>query len=775
MLPKMMRPRLVKAVVFMIPVIALASLLVQFASPDRGNADAAELPRNVRQELAKRFGELDRDTSETLSVTELGKPIFEFLNANGDAEVTLDEVYKVVEQKGLPALQEVVAKQNQPAPPSDKPLTPVRQGPQRLVPGDSGVGRMFPALPFTTVDGNVFRLDRFRDAKAIVIAFTNVSCPICKKYTPSLADYERKYAARGVSFIYVNPTASDKRAAIEKTIGEHKLQGPYVLDHDHAIARALKATHTTDVFVLDTDRTVVYRGAVDDQYGFGYSLDAPRQSFLASALDATLEGKRPRIAATEAPGCPLDLKEPSKAESNEITYHNQVARILQNHCVQCHRDGGVAPFGLEDFASVDGQSGSIRRVIEDDLMPPWFAAKPQDGTPSRFINDCSLSDSDKTTLLTWLDAGKPEGNPNDAPKPRTFSSEWQIGEPDLVLQLPEPIAVKASGTMPYQNVTIETNFTEDRYVSAIEVMPMAREVVHHCLVFVLPPKGNDASDQRIGESERDGFFAAYAPGYDAMVFNEGFGKMIPAGSRLKFQLHYTPNGSATADQTKVGFIFAKEPPAQLVNVAGIAQPRLAIPPGAENHEVVASVTLPQETTIHAFFPHMHLRGKAFRYEALSPDGRSETLLDIPRYDFNWQLSYRLAEPLTFPAGTKIQATAWYDNSKNNPANPDPTRTVTWGEQTFDEMMIGYVEYHSEEGRVSQLANGPLGTLIRNLGSGENLAAKFREVDTNDDGKLSREELEKANQTRLLRLDRDGDGSLSLDEAKQLLKLLRSSR
>jgi hypothetical protein len=490
-----------------------------------------------------------------------------------------------------------------------------------------------------------------------------------------------------------------------------------------------------------------------------------------------LNDARPRIQATEAPGCPLDLKPELAKASSEVTYHHQIARIIQNHCVQCHRDGGVAPFPLDDYASVDSQSGAIRRAVEQDLMPPWFAARPKDGAPSAFINDCSLSTSDKSILLKWLADGKPEGNPADSPKPRVFATDWQIGEPDVVLQIPEPFAVKATGIMPYQEVTIDTGFTEDKYVSALEVMPTAREVVHHVLVFVLPPtrEADGERNQRTGDDERDGFFAAYAPGYDALQFNEDYGKKIPAGSRLKFQLHYTPNGSATEDQTRIGMVFANQPPQHLVNVTGIAQPRLAIPPHDDNYEVTASVKLPHDATILAFFPHMHLRGKAFRYEAILPDGTKQTLLDIPRYDFNWQLSYRLAEPLRFRAGTTIVATAWYDNSKNNPANPDPDRTVPWGQQTYDEMMIGYIEYHSDEGRLRRVPNGPVANALRNLTNGQIITAKFKQLDADNDQRLSRDELPIAIRDRLMALDENDDQFLSLEEAKKLKNAVSDRR
>ena len=651
---------------------------------------------------------------------------------------------------------------------------PVRQGPKRLIAGDHGVGRLIPDLPLTDIDGKAFSLSSYQDKSALVIALTNTSCPICKKYTPSLAAIENDYASQNVAFLFVNPTSSDKLEAIRSVIADNKLDGRYVRDNMQQLASALNATHTTDVFVLDAKRTVIYRGAVDDQYGFGYAIDQPRVEYLRATLDAMIAGERPEIAATEAPGCPLDIKLAATAPTlDSVTYHNQVSRIMANHCVECHRDGGVGPFSLEDFESVASQSGSIRRVVADDIMPPWFAARSSGDEASAFINDCSLSSSDKKILLAWLSSGKVEGNADDAPVPRSFTSGWQIGEPDLVIQMPKPIAVNASGTMPYENVIVETGFTEDRYLEAVEVRPTARQVVHHCLVFVLPPvngKGRVKADHH-GDDESDGFFAAYAPGYDALVFNDGYGKVIPAGSRLKFQLHYTPNGTATSDQTMIGLVFAKDAPERLVNVAAIAQHRLAIPPNTDNYKVVANITVPKESTVLAFFPHMHLRGKAFRYEAIMPDGATKTLLDIPRYDFNWQLSYRLAEPLTLPAGAVLRATAWYDNSVNNPANPDPNRTVPWGPQTFDEMMIGYVEYYMEDGKIDRLASVPGIAALRSLGSGAGLEAMFQQLDKDKDGKLSAEELPQGQQSKLMRLDTDGDGAISMKEAEQLKQLL----
>ncbi len=652
---------------------------------------------------------------------------------------------------------------------------PIRQAAQRLIPGEHGVGRLIAELHMTDIDGRPLSLSAYRHHTALVIAFTNTSCPICKKYAATLAALEDRYAKQNVAFLFINPTASDKLATIRESIATQGFDGRYGRDDEQVFARALGAKHTTDVFVLDARRTLVYRGAVDDQYGFGYSLDEPRVAFLSQALDAVLAGEKILISATQAPGCPLDatsasVSTKSTSASSEITYHNRISRIMQNHCVQCHREGGVGPFELDNYHSVASQSGAIGRVVEERIMPPWFAAQPKPGEVSPFVNDCSLSDVDRSDLLTWLVGEKVVRDIADAPLAREFHDGWQIGQPDLILQLPTPVAVKATGTMPYQHVIVDTGFTEDRYVSAVEVKPTNGAVVHHCLVFVVPPGKQLGRDQEV--DERDGFFAAYAPGYDALRFNDGFGKVIPAGSRLLFQLHYTPNGVATTDQTRMGLIFADDPPRHPVNVKGVSQHRLAIPPHASNHEVSAEVTLPKPATILAFFPHMHLRGKAFRYVAKLPDGTEKTLLDIPRYDFNWQLSYRLAEPLTLPAGSVVRATAWYDNSAGNPANPDPSRTVPWGPQTYDEMMIGYIEYHMEDGKLDRAASSPVVQVLKNLGTGKNVSAAFKKYDKNNDGKLSSDELPTRFKTQLMRLDSDGDGFITAKEAERLEDLLK---
>jgi peroxiredoxin len=657
------------------------------------------------------------------------------------------------------------------------PERPLRQGPTWLKPSEHSVGRMVPDMQLTDIDGTRFRLSDLSDKTAIVLAFTNTSCPICKKYAPTLATLEKAYSERDVAFVFINPTSSDKTEAIRQAIQVHGFEGRYVTDPNGTIASAVGATHTTDVVVLDSKRTILYRGAVDDQYGFGYSLDSPRKSYLIDALEAKLGDKTIEIPATSAPGCPLDLQPIDDANKFKVTYHNRISRIVQASCVECHRDGGVAPFTLETYDDLVGQAGAIQRVLEEDLMPPWFAAKPNVDFVGPFANDCSLSPSDKDDFLAWFEAGKPEGLEQDAPIRRTFHDGWQIGRPDKIIRVETPIAVKATGTMPYQNVTVETGLTETKYLKAIEVRPSAREVVHHILVFVVP---DSASGRRgrsaAAESNEDddegtnGFFAAYAPGYDALVFNDGFGKVLPAGSRLKFQIHYTPNGTATQDQPEIGMIFLDEKPDHLVDVVGVTQRRLAIAPNDPNFKVIASQAVPKEATILAFFPHMHLRGKSFRYEAILPDGQEHVLLDVPRYDFNWQLSYRLANPVTLPAGSTIRAVAHYDNSAANPANPDPNKTVRWGIQTEDEMMIGYIEYHMDDDSLGMQRS--LEGIREQLGTGKGLELVFRRLDTNGDGKLSGDELPVAQKDRLMRLDKNDDSVISLDEAKAIRDLLR---
>ena len=465
-------------------------------------------------------------------------------------------------------------------------------------------------------------------------------------------------------------------------------------DKTDAFVKAIGASSTTEVFLVDAARTVVYRGAIDDQYGLAYSRDEARDTYLVDALNSLLAGKVPEIAATTAPGCALEAKA-SEPVFTLTTYHNQISRILQNNCVECHRKGGVGPFSLETYEDVKAHAGMIRKQVDRGVMPPWFAVPTKAGEVTPWANERSLAEHDKTVLLNWLTSDRPVGNIADAPIPRTFPAEWNIGKPDLIVQIPQPIAVKATGTMPYANITVDTGLTEDKWVQGFEVQPTAREAVHHVLVFVRPPK-NASADAAFDDdrAERSGFFAAYVPGNSGQMYPTGMAKKLPAGSRLHFQIHYTPTGKATTDQIRVGIIYAKEEPKHVVQVAGISNPFINIPPGAANHQETAQIKVPFDAHVFQFMPHMHLRGKAAKYEAVYADGTTRTLLDIPRYDFNWQLVYRLAEPITVPAGTTLKVTMTFDNSTGNPANPDPTKNVRWGQQTYDEMMVGYIAYYT---------------------------------------------------------------------------------
>lgn len=646
---------------------------------------------------------------------------------------------------------------------------PVREAPRVIPVNQSNVRRLVANSKLTTIDGRSVSLKSLMGKNGLVIAFTNTTCPLCKKYGPSLARLETTLAEKGVNVLFVNPTSNEKESDINTFRTTHQLKGSYVHDREGTFSKALSATTTAEVFLLDTHRTIIYRGALDDQYGLGYSRDAARQHYLLEAVSSLLKNRAADPAATTAPGCDLDLQA-VKVTTVANTYHNRISRIIQANCVECHRTGGVAPFSLESYDDVVAHAGMIRKVVEKGTMPPWFAVPTSGKDLSTWANDRSISASDKADLFAWLKSDRPKGDASDAPMPRTFADGWLIGKPDAVFEFPKPVAIKATGTMPYANITLETQLTEDKWVKAVEVRPSAREVVHHVLVFALPP----ADAERNGEAqvpildESAGYFAIYVPGQSVLSYPDGFAKRLPKGTRLRFQMHYTPNGTATKDSTRIGLVFAEQAPQYEVKVVGLANIRMSIPAGADNHPETSVLRVPMNATVLGFLPHMHLRGKAFRYEITKPGGKTETVLDIPRYDFNWQLYYRLAEPLPVSPGTVVKATGWFDNSTNNPANPDASKTVRWGPQTTDEMMLGYLEYFVPVGTASGMRAG--------LGA----SGLFNRVDRDGDGKITQSEFDfavkllprfrdKPEEAKKLfqRLDTNKDGVISLEEFSKL--------
>jgi len=347
---------------------------------------------------------------------------------------------------------------------------------------------------------------------------------------------------------------------------------------------------------------------------------------------------------------------------------------------------------------VKERARTIKRVVEQGIMPPWLAQPEAGGQPSPWANDRSLSAESKKTLLAWLDSkDRPEGNAGDAPKPIQWLSDWSLGQPDVVFGFPQPVAVKAEGTMGYRNIEIPTNFTEDRWITAAQVLPGAREVVHHVGVFI-------AKNGAMGGGDGLNYLALYVPGTSVEEFPAGMAKKVPAGAVLRFQMHYTPNGRATTDSTRLGLYFAKEPPQWEVRNAAAGNSKIDIPPGEPNYELSGEVSLPPNVLILGFFPHMHLRGKAFRFDLVQADGTTRPILNVPRYDFNWQLTYDLATPMPSGRGLRIKATGWFDNSAANKANPDPSKNVHFGEQTTDEMMGGVVKYAVPIPRPAQTAS-----------------------------------------------------------------------
>jgi len=402
------------------------------------------------------------------------------------------------------------------------------------------------------------------------------------------------------------------------------------------------------------------------------------------------------------------------AASKDVTFHKDVEPVLQSKCQECHRPGEAGPMSFMTYKETRPWAKAIRAAVATRKMPPWHA----DPAYGHFANDRRLSEKEIMTIVAWSEGGAKEGDVKDAPKPRVFNDGWQIGKPDMILEMPVAAKIPATGEVPYSWIVVPVGLPEDRWIDKIEVRPGERSVVHHVVLYsrekgsffmkdakpgeIFVPKGRVGTPPKSVQRENGiwefqanargtEIVSLYVPGGSPYVTLPGQARFLKAGSDLVMQMHYTANGKETMDKTKVGIVFSKEAPKTRAYNTFVANPSLIIPPGADNHEVKAIVTLAEDVEIQALNPHMHVRGKAFQYSAIYPTGEREILLKVPKYDFNWQINYILEKPKKLPKGTKIEVIAWYDNSPNNPFNPDPKKEVLWGDQTWEEMIAGFID------------------------------------------------------------------------------------
>jgi peroxiredoxin len=555
------------------------------------------------------------------------------------------------------------------------------------VPASHALGKRIEDFTLRDTQGRTWKLSDLRTRKAVVVVFLAADCPLAKLYAPRLVELASAYQHKGVAFLAIGSNQHEEIRNLAGYVRLHAISFPVLKDVGNVVADRFAAQRSPEVFVLDHERRVRYRGRIDDQYGVGVQKPHVTQRNLADALDAVLAGKPVRVAVTQAPGCPISRAE-RVSRPAKLSYCKDVAPILQKRCQMCHRPGQVAPFSLLSYRDASGWAGAIREVIEAGRMPPW-GANPKHGT---FANDPSLTADENKTVLDWIDAGCPEGNAADLPAPAKFPEGWSIPGPDLVLSILEPFTVPAQGTIDYVYLRVDPGFREDRWIKAAEILPTNRAVVHHCNVFLQPPGIDNPEELRPQGKLGSYCLTQTAPGTPPLILPDGRAKRIPAGWRIVFVLHYQAIGSVQKDQTQLGLTFADPKTVRQEVVTKLMYDLdLRIPPGASDHQVSQTWAFNRDVELLSLFPHMHLRGKSFRYELLHADGREEVLLDVPRWDFNWQHRYVLASPLRVQAGGRLRCTAVYDNSADNPFNPDPTAEVRAGQQSWDEMFNGYFD------------------------------------------------------------------------------------
>ena len=530
-------------------------------------------------------------------------------------------------------------------------------------------------------------LGDFGSQKAYVLFFTNTTCPLVQRYMPAMKSLHETYAEDGVQFVAVNVGPDDTIKDMASHAIEFEAQFPFVKDFDGSLTKAVGVDRTPGVAVLDADKKLVYRGRINSQYRLGGVSPNKGRADLEEAIKEVLADQPVSVSETPVDGCMITfakLPEPSEP----ITYTKHISRIMKQHCQTCHRDGTAAPFALGSYEDVSSQGSMLAEVVAEQRMPPWYAS-PAHG---KFRNDRSLTRQQQIQVAQWFAAGMPEGDPQDLPEPfEPPTTDWEIGTPDLVINTAKTIEVQAEGYIPYTYVVLPYIFLQDTWVEAFEIKPLNPDVVHHCNMAYGTIGG------KAGGYET--FITGYVPGGQAMdlaKIEPGVAYKIPARSVLGLQIHLVTTGKKEEADISVGLRFAKTTVKKQSHHL-VLDTKMQIEPHHPAWPVRDTKTIKQDATILGMFCHMHLRGKDMTFFANLPDGTTQTLLEIPNYNFDWQHGYELTPgDVKLPSGTEIEVVSHYDNSKFNPYNPDPTRTVPYGAQTYDEMMNGFIFFTYDE-------------------------------------------------------------------------------
>ncbi len=532
----------------------------------------------------------------------------------------------------------------------------------------SGEPQTIDNFRLTDQQGTSHELYYLSDMKAVVLLATSTACEASQRAASKLEEMRARYEQQGVTFLLLDSNLADgtsREARVERA-KQAGIGMPILMDETQLIGESLGFTRNGEVLIANPqDWKVTYRGGI---------------GAVPATLDSMLAGAAVQAATAEADGCTIEMPERDRRQAHaQISYEKTIAPMLLDKCVGCHRDGGIAPWQMSSYDMVRGFAPMIREVVRTQRMPPWHA----DPHYSVFSNDRGLSLDQARALVHWIEAGAPRGSGADPLLAQKKDwPDWPLGKPDLIIELPA-FTVPATGTIPYQMTKVENPLDHDVWVRAIDWVPGQRSAVHHIIASA-------------GGAERKGAVSLnnYVPGVEPLELPPEAGILLPAHATFHFQTHYTSNGKVLTDQTKMGLYFRKDPPKYNFRSLVFANSKLHIPANAKWHEEQAEQTLEADAIIYTLHPHAHYRGKASRFVAYYPDGKTQTLLNIPAYDFNWQGTYELIEPMRLPAGTRIVYSQWYDNSTQNKANPDPNREVTLGEQTLDEMIFGVIRYRN---------------------------------------------------------------------------------